>query len=63
MKKGFFVAVLVLFLGMGSVHAQTFFTMEKTAFYNELSAYLNSATSKKDRDEAAVVMQNFGVVW
>ena len=45
--------------GLTTSFAQAFFSTEKTAFYNELSAYLGSSTSKSERDEAAVVMQNF----
>ena len=63
MKKGILVAVFVLFVGMASTFAQAFFPTEKNAFYDQLSAYLNSSTSKQERDEAAVMMQAFRGVW
>ena len=63
MKKGILVAVCTLCMGITSALAQAFFPTEKNAFYDQLSAYLNSSTSKQDRDEAAVIMQNFRGVW
>ena len=63
MKKGIFIAVCTFFLGVTSIFAQAFFPTEKNAFYDQLSAYLNSSTSKQDRDEAAVMMQSFRGVW
>ena len=63
MRKGILFAILFFLTGIGSAMAQAFFSMEKTAFYNELSAYLNSSTSKKDRDDAAVILQGFNGVW
>ena len=63
MKKGILVAICTLCLGVASTFAQAFFPTEKNAFYDQLSAYLNSSTSKQDRDEAAVIMQNFRGVW
>ena len=63
MKKGILVAVCTLCLGITSALAQAFFPTEKNAFYDQLSAYLNSSTSKQDRDESAVIMQNFRGVW
>ena len=63
MKKGILLAFLFIWMGMASAWAQAFFPTEKTAFYDALSAYLNSSTSKNDRNEAAVVMQGFGGVW
>ena len=63
MNKGILIAILLLFFGMGYAEAQAFFPTEKSAFYNQLSAYLSSSTSKQDRDEAAVVLQGFKGVW
>ena len=63
MKKGVLFAIIMLFFGMANALAQAFFPTEKTAFYNQLSAYLNSSTSKQDREEAAVIMQGFQGVW
>ncbi|MBQ8957717.1 MAG: hypothetical protein IJ057_04365 [Bacteroidales bacterium] len=63
MKKGILIAVWLVLTSLGSAWAQAFFSTEKTAFYNELSAYLNSSTSKKDRDEAAVILKGFEGVW
>ena len=63
MKKGILVAVFALFVGMASSFAQAFFPTEKDAFYEKLSLYLNSSTSKQERDEAAVIMQAFRGVW
>ena len=63
MKKGIFVAVLMLFLSVTSSFSQAFFPTEKNAFYDKLSSDLNSSTAKQDREEAAVIMQGFQGVW
>ena len=63
MKKGILIAVFSLLLGLSSTFAQAFFSTDKEAFYNDLSAYLNSSTSKQDRDEAAIIMHDFRGVW
>ena len=63
MKKGVFIAVFLLFVSVTSSFAQAFFPTEKDAFYEKLSAYLNSSSAKKDREEAAVIMQDFRGVW
>lgn len=63
MKKGILIAIFALFVSVTSTFAQTFFSTEKNAFYDELAAYLNSSTSKQDRDEAAVIMQAFRGTW
>lgn len=63
MKKGILIAVFALLLGGGSAWAQAFFPTEKEAFYEQLNTYLNSSTSKQDRDEAAKIMKAFRGVW
>jgi hypothetical protein len=63
MKKGILIAVCALFLSVTSAFAQAFFPTEKNAFYEQLSAYMSSSSSKQDRDEAAVMMQTFRGVW
>ena len=63
MKRGILIAVLMLFMSVTVSFAQAFFPTEKNAFYDQLSAFLNSSTSKKDRDDAALIMQNFKGVW
>ncbi len=63
MKKGILIAVFALFLGVTSAWAQAFFPTEKEAFYEQLNTYLNSSTSKQDRDEAAKIMKAFRGVW
>lgn len=63
MKKRLLFLVLLPLVGMASAWAQAFFPTEKTAFFEQLSAYLNSSSSKRDRDEAAAMMQGFGEVW
>lgn len=63
MKKGILIAIFALFLSVTSTFAQAFFSTEKDAFYDELAVYLNSSTSKQDRDEAAAMMQTFRGVW
>ena len=63
MKKGILVAVFALFVSIVPSFAQAFFPTEKDAFYDKLSSYLNSSTVKKDRDEAAVIMQAFKGAW
>ena len=63
MKKGILIAVLSLFLGMSSAFAQAFYPTEKNAFYDQLTAYLNTSTSKEEREEAAKMMQGFRGAW
>ena len=63
MKKGIFLAVLTFFVGIASACAQAFFPTEKNAFYEALSAYLTSSTSKQDRDDASKIMKGFSGVW
>lgn len=63
MKKGLLVAILIFVSGLGHSFAQAFFSTEKAAFFDELTAYLNSSTMKKDRDEAAEMMKGFAEVW
>ena len=63
MKKGILVAILSLFLGVSSAFAQAFYPTEKNAFYDQLTTYLGSSTSKQDRDEAANMMKAFRGVW
>ena len=63
MKKGILIAVLLLFVGVASTFAQAFFPTEKDAFFDQLSVYLSSATSKQDREEAAKIMEGFRGVW
>ena len=63
MKKGLLLAISLFLLGTATVRAQAFFSTDKATFLDELSAYLNSGTSKQDRDEAAVMMQSLNEVW
>ena len=63
MKKGILIAVLSLFLGASSAFAQAFYPTEKNAFYDQLTAYLNTAASKQERDEASAMMQAFKGAW
>lgn len=63
MKRGIIIAVLLLMVGVTASWAQAFFPTDKDAFFDKLSAYLNSSSSKKDRDEAAVIMQGFRGTW
>ncbi|MBR5081267.1 MAG: hypothetical protein IKX35_02355 [Bacteroidales bacterium] len=63
MKKGILIAVCVLFISVTASFAQAFFPTEKQAFYDQLSAYLSSSSSKQDREEAATIMQAFRGVW
>ena len=63
MKKGILIVVFALFVSIVPSFAQTFFPTEKDAFYDKLSSYLNSSTVKKDRDEAAAIMQSFKGSW
>jgi len=63
MKKGILIAVVSLFLGVSSAFAQAFYPTEKNAFYDQLTAYLNTSTSKEERDEAAKMMQGFRGAW
>ena len=63
MKKGLLLAILLFLLGSATVRAQAFFSTDKASFLDELSAYLNTSTSKQDRDEAAAMMQSLNEVW
>ena len=63
MKKGFLIAILCFVLGLGQVFSQDFFSTDKATFFEQLSAYLNTSTSKKERDEAAAMMKGFADVW
>ena len=63
MKKGILIVVCVFFVSVASSFAQAFFPTEKNAFYDQLSTYLNSSSSKQDREESAAVMQAFRGVW
>ncbi len=63
MRRRILLALLFIALGFGRLCAQDFFSTDKTAFFDELTAYLNTSTSKADRDEAAAMMSSFGEVW
>ena len=63
MKKGILIVVFALFVSAVPSFAQAFFPTEKNAFYDKLSTYLNSSTSKQDREEATAIMQAFRGVW
>ena len=63
MKKGILIVVLCFVMGIGHAFSQAFFSTDKATFFNELEAYLNTSTSKQDRDEAAVIMKGFAEVW
>lgn len=63
MKRGILIAVLSLLLSASAAWAQSFFPTEKDAFYEQLTAYLNTSTSKQERDEAAAMMEAFRGVW
>ncbi len=55
--------VFSLLLGVTTVCAQGFFPTDKTAFVGALSNYLNSSTSKQEREDAAAIMKSFDEVW
>ena len=60
MRKHLLVLVVALFATFGAARAQQpFFPTEKNAFADKLSAFLNSSTSKTDRNEAIAVMNGF----
>jgi len=64
MRKRLFSLLVFIVVGVGTAMAQQpFFSTEKTAFLEQLTAYLNSSTSKQERDEAAVFMNGFSAVW
>ena len=63
MKKGILIAVLSLLMGASSAFAQAFYPTEKNAFYEQLTAYMNTATSKEEREEAAAMMKAFRGAW
>ena len=63
MKKRILIVVFALLVSMAPSFAQAFFPTEKEAFYEKLSSYLNSSSSRQDREEAAAVMQGFRGAW
>ena len=63
MKKGILIVVLSLLMGASSAFAQAFYSTEKNTFYEQLTAYLNTAASKQERDEASAMMQAFKGAW
>lgn len=63
MRRRLLLALFLLATAMGTLRAQDFFSADKTAFLDELTAYLNTAASKADRDEVAAMMPSFGEVW
>ena len=63
MKKGILFITIALFFGLTPAWAQGHFSTDKTAFVGELSSYLNSSTSKQEREEAATIMKGFEGVW
>ena len=63
MKRGVIITIFFFFVCLSCAWSQSFFPSEKSAFYDQLSTYLGSSTSKQDRDEAAVIMQGFKGVW
>ncbi len=63
MKKGILFIALTLFVGLTPVLAQGHFSTDKTTFFGELSTYLNSSTSKQEREEAAAIMKEFDGLW
>lgn len=63
MKKGILLALLLLLMGLPAARAQAFFSTDKAQFFEELTAYFNTGTSKQDRDEAAAMMSNLAEVW
>ena len=63
MKKGILLVLLLMSTAMATVRAQAFFSTDKAQFFDELAAYLNTGTSKQDREEAAVMMNNLAEVW
>lgn len=63
-KKHLLFLIVALFMPFGAAMAQQpFFPTEKSAFYDQLSAYLGSSTVKQERDEAAAMMTKFSGVW
>ena len=63
MRRRILLALLFLTMGLGTLPAQDFFSVDKNAFVGELSAYLNTSTAKSDRDEAAAMIPSFAEVW
>lgn len=63
MRKYLFL-IVAIFAFLGTVRAQqSFFPTEKSAFYEQLSAYLGSSTLKQEREEATAIMSGFAGVW
>lgn len=60
--KRIFTIIVLLLLGIG-LRAQGVYSTDREAFFDELSTYLNSSTSKTDREDAAVLMTRFHDVW
>lgn len=62
MRNKYLLIVFLLVSSLSSFAQQTFST-DKTAFLEEMTAYLGSSTSKNDRDDALAMMTGFADVW
>lgn len=62
MRNKHLLIIFLLALSLSGFAQQTFST-DKTAFLEEMTAYLGSSSSKTDRDEAAAMMTGFADVW
>lgn len=63
MRKCILLTALFVAMTSATLRAQDFFSTDKATFLDQLTAYLNTSTSKTDRDEAASMMTSFGEVW
>lgn len=62
MRNKHLLIIFLLALSLSGFAQQTFST-DKTAFLEEMTAYLGSSSSKTDRDEAAAMMTGFADSW
>lgn len=63
MKRLILLATIIIALFHGAYSQSKPFSTDKDAFLEELNAYLTSATSREDKTEAEVMMNDFRGVW
>lgn len=64
MRKHLFLSIALTLFAVGQALAQQpFFSTERAEFFDQLSAYLNSSSSKQDRTEATAILNGFSGVW
>lgn len=63
MKRFLTLIAIGLTMAINGFSQGTHFSTDKTQFFEELKAYLTSATSKEDKKAAEMMMQDFQGIW